>query len=73
MMAKQREAAEEAAVNILLTELLSLVKSEWQRWPVIAPVCDVHWYCGAVQLPRCFKESEQSSLLATKGAISHYT
>lgn len=45
MIAKQREAAEEAAVNVLLTNLLSLVKSEWQRSPVIAPVCDVHWYC----------------------------
>lgn len=44
-MAKQREAAEEAAVNILLTELLSLVKSERQSSPVIAPVCDVRWYC----------------------------
>lgn len=73
MMAKQREAAEEAAVNILLAKLLGLVKWEWQRSPVIAPVCDVRWYCGAVQLPRCFKEREQSSLLATKGAVSHYT
>lgn len=31
MVAKQKEAAEEAAVNVWLTELLSLVKSEWQR------------------------------------------
>lgn len=44
-MAKQRGAAEEAAVSILLTKLLSLVKSEWQRSPGIAPVCDVQWYC----------------------------
>lgn len=41
-MAKQKEAAEKASVNIWQTELLSLVKSEWQRSPVIAPMCDVH-------------------------------
>jgi len=42
VVAEQKAAAEEAAVNILLTQLLSLVKSEWQSSPVIAPMCDVH-------------------------------
>lgn len=42
MVAKQKEAAEEPAVNIWLTKLLSIVKSEWQRSPVVASMCDVH-------------------------------
>lgn len=30
-------------------------------------------YIGIVELPGYFKDGEQSSLLATKGAVSRYT